>query len=73
MEIKIVAKVWETGSGSLIVTIPKNVVKLLRIEKGDYVNLEIEKFENEDTKYIDKQKRKQEISKERMKNNEIVL
>lgn len=48
-------RVWISGTGTLVITIPKNIREIQQIEPRDYVEITIEKIENETTKAIKKE------------------
>lgn len=67
--VETISKVWKVSKNSYVITIPASVRTVLDLEKGDYVKIIIEKFENETTKVIKEEIQKQEVSK----NNELIL
>lgn len=51
-------KAWKAGTGTLVVTIPKNIKKLQSIEEGDYIEVTFKRITNETTEFIQEEKRK---------------
>lgn len=49
------AKIWNAGSGTPVITIPKNTREILNIDVYDYVEIRIKKIDSPITRHLKKQ------------------
>lgn len=56
-------KAWIAGTNTTVVTIPKAITQLQKIEPGDFIKVTVEKISNETTKELTNEKNQQIIQK----------